>query len=203
LERANTVLGDRLFGEKVSYLDKENTAGADYMDIEGMVLDAAITQYEEKVKSHIDHGIDFNRFERMILLDTVDKKWTEHIDAMMQLRNGVSLRSYAQKNPIVEYKRESMEMFNQMVESINEHVVLFLFKVRFVNISANANPSRGFVNPTASTFRGPVAAPAAVGQNQVISTGTAGQYTNAQKTVGRNEPCPCGSGKKYKNCCGA
>jgi preprotein translocase subunit SecA len=203
LERANTVLSDRLFGEKVQYLDKENTAGADFIEIEGMVLDAAITQYEEKVKGYIDQGIDFHRFERVTLLDIVDKKWTEHIDAMMQLRNGVSLRSYGQKNPIVEYKRESMEMFNRMVESINEAAVIFLFKIKFINLN-NIIPARGFVSPTASTFKGPVAMPtqANAGQNQTVSTGKAGQFTNAEKQVGRNEPCPCGSGKKFKNCCG-
>jgi len=204
LERANTILGDRLFGEKVSYLDKENTLGADYVDVEGMVLDAAITQYEEKVNNYIQTGIDFNRFERIKLLDVVDKKWTEHIDAMVQLRNGVSLRSYGQKNPIVEYKRESMDMFNAMVEAINMEAVTFLFKVKFINLN-NIIPARGFTTPTASTFKGPVAAaaPNAPAVAQTVSTGKATSYTNNEKQVGRNEPCPCGSGKKYKNCCGA
>jgi preprotein translocase subunit SecA len=205
LERANTVLGDKLFGKKVEYLDKENTSGADFMEIEDMVLDAAVSQYEEKVKNIIEMGFDFAQLERNVLLSTVDNKWMSHIDEMVQLRNGISLRGYGQKNPIIEYRRESIEMFNEMVESINENAVLFLFKVQIEKKVAPQAPVRNCGAPTATAAPTNVMTsndPNRGNQSAVTSSAPTGAYTNAKKPVGRNDACPCGSGKKYKNCCG-
>ncbi|MCQ2382198.1 MAG: SEC-C domain-containing protein, partial [Clostridia bacterium] len=103
----------------------------------------------------------------------VDKKWVDHIDAMVNLRNGIGLRGYAGKDPLAEYRREAIGMFNQMIEAINSETAIFLFKVRI----ERKEPPR------------PTPAP-------VIA-----KDVNLKK-VGRNDPCPCGSGKKYKQCCG-
>ncbi|MBE7035052.1 MAG: preprotein translocase subunit SecA [Ruminococcaceae bacterium] len=120
--------------------------------------------------------------ERVVLLKTVDSKWMDHIDDMDQLRNGISLRAYAQRDPIIEYKFEGYNMFEEMIAAIREDTVKYLFHARL-----EAPPERKAVaEPT--------------------NAGLAGETTKkpAQKAekVGRNDPCPCGSGKKYKKCCG-
>jgi preprotein translocase subunit SecA len=204
LERANTVLSDKLFGEKVEYLDKENTYGADFNDINEMVLEAALAQYKAKVEKAKTINIDFHYFERSVLLSIVDNKWMDHINEMVQLRNGIGLRGFAQRDPIVEYKREAINMFNEMIESINEQAVTFLFKTKVENKRPPSDvPERKFTAPIA-VAQGPVAvatSSADAGTAPVAATEQT-SYTKTGRTVGRNEPCPCGSGKKYKNCCG-
>ena len=187
LEKANQVLSDKLFGKPVAYLDKENTEGADFGEIEGMVLEAVTAQYEEKIAKLKSGGFDFAQVERDILLSVVDQKWMEHIDAMVQLRNGIGLRGYGQKDPLIEYRRESIGMFNDMIEKINEQTCLFLFKIQ---IEKKERPAPVVRVPINLKPQGPVA------------SGPQGTVTHIKKEVGRNDPCPCGSGKKFKNCCG-
>ncbi len=138
-----------------------------------MVLDAVNEQYEEKITKLKAEGFNFDAFERDVLLSIVDRKWVDHIDAMVNLRNGIGLRGYGGKDPLAEYRREAIGMFNQMIDAINNETAIFLFKVRI----ERQEP--------------PKPAPATVMPKNV----------NLKK-VGRNDPCPCGSGKKYKNCCG-
>ncbi|MDR0462308.1 MAG: preprotein translocase subunit SecA [Christensenellaceae bacterium] len=204
LAKANEVLGSRLFGKKVEYLDKENTDNADYTEIEQMVYDAVIEQYEAKVKKITDDGFDFAGLERNVLLSVVDNKWMDHIDAMVQLRNGIGLRGYGQQNPLNEYRREAIDMFNLMVEAINEHAVLFLFKIQ-IEKQARPMPVRVHAKPVSdASAKGiaPTTDPLSTSKTPVATASATGSYTNTGKEVGRNEPCPCGSGKKYKNCCG-
>jgi preprotein translocase subunit SecA len=208
LERANEVLGSRLFGKKIEYLTKENTQGADYAEVEQMVLDAAIEQYEEKVATTSKDGMDFSEIERGFLLSVVDQKWMMHIDEMVHLRQGIGLRSYGQRDPLIEYRREAIEMFNNMVESINETAVLFLFKIERRAEKPKEMPFRkAAIDPVAVTRNsvplGVLAGSPLANQGQVVSNGAnTGSFVNSHKTVGRNEPCPCGSGKKFKSCCG-
>jgi len=204
LERANQVLGDKLFGKKVEYLDKENTDACDYTDVEAMVLEAAVSQYEEKVQKLKDDGFDFGELERNVLLSVVDNKWMDHIDAMVQLRNGINLRAHGQRNPLIEYRREAIDMFNSMVEAINEHAVLFLFKIQVQKQEKKPQPIRIHVQAVAATqgpapMQGPLQPQGPV---TASSSSPAGSYTNIRTATGRNLPCPCKSGKKFKNCCG-
>ncbi|MCL2846514.1 MAG: preprotein translocase subunit SecA [Firmicutes bacterium] len=193
LERANRVIGQQLFGKDVEYLDAENVEGADYTDIEAMVLDAVITQYEEKVVRLNEIGFDFAQLERDVLLSVVDSRWMDHIDAMVNLRNGIGLRGYGQKDPLVEYRRESIDMFNDMVEHINERAALFLFKIQIEKKEEKAVPFTR--QPTQLRGTRPDAAAKA--------TRPQGTYEKeTKKEIGRNDPCPCNSGKKYKSCCG-
>ena len=201
LERANQVLGQKLFGKETAYLDKDNTEGADYTDVEQMVLDAVIQQYEDKSKNLIAEGIPFDQIERDLLLRVVDGKWMNHIDAMVQLRQGIGLRGYGQKDPLIEYRRESGTMFNEMVESINEQASIFLFKVSV----EKTQPKPAVKKDTAPTIvpaeaKGPILPGMEQGP---VASRPQGTYTKIKKEVGRNDPCPCNSGKKYKNCCGA
>jgi preprotein translocase subunit SecA len=209
LNKANEVLGNRLFGKKVEYLDAENTAGADYRDIEQMVLDAVLEQYEEKHTRLAADGFDFAGLERHVLLSMVDNKWMDHIDAMVQLRNGIGLRGYAHQDPLVEYRREAIGMFNNMVEAINENAALFLFKIQIEKQEKPQEPVRTHSAPVEKVTVGPDAPPLPSqrgtdlpGPVVVNPTGPQTQYTNRHADVGRNAPCPCGSGKKYKQCCG-
>ena len=123
--------------------------------------------------------------ERIVTLRVVDEYWMDHIDAMSDLRQGIVLRAYGQTDPVVEYKREGFEMFEQMIESIREEIVRRLYLAQ--------------VRPQAELKREKVA--------KVTSEGGAGDKTVKKQPVvkkakvGRNDPCPCGSGKKYKNCC--
>lgn len=118
--------------------------------------------------------------ERMIILKTVDTKWMAHIDDMQELKRGINLRSYGQKNPVVEYRYEGFDMFDAMVESIREDTVRTLLTIR---IQREVPPQREQVfKPDAPNAGSPEA-------------------RSAAKKVGPNDPCPCGSGKKYKKCC--
>jgi preprotein translocase subunit SecA len=122
-------------------------------------------------------------FERFILLRAVDAKWMEHLDAMDQMRQGIGLRAYGNSDPLVEYKFEAHNMFQEMITSVYEDVVRYLFKLRLVQEQQPAVRVRQVVEN-----RGDEEAPA--------------QPVRVKQTIGRNDPCPCGSGKKYKRCCG-
>ena len=131
LEKANQVLSDKLFGTHTQYLDEENTDKANFNDIYEMVLDAVNEQYEEKITKLKAEGFNFDAFERDILLSVVDKKWVSHIDAMVNLRNGISLRGYGGKDPLFEYRREAIGMFNDMIESMKQR---FSFSKYVLNV---------------------------------------------------------------------
>jgi len=124
-------------------------------------------------------------FERIILLKNVDRLWMDHIDAMQELRNGIQLRAYAQHDPVLEYKHEGFEMFDAMISEIRESTVKMIYTV---HIRHEGEPKRERVaNATVASH----------GDQTVTKT----PVKKAAKP-GRNDPCPCGSGKKYKMCCG-
>ena len=132
-------------------------------------------------------GIDMREFERVVLLSAVDRRWMDHIDAMDQLREGIGLRAYGQRDPIVEYKHEGYAMFEEMTHLIQEDT---LRRLCF-----------------ATLVKQPPQPPKEEEQKLVASHGgesapSARQPVHADAKVGRNDPCPCGSGKKYKECCG-
>ena len=147
---------------------------------------AALELYSAKEADIADKGIDMREVERRVLLMCVDEKWMDHIDAMDQLRQGIGLRAYGQRDPVVEYKFEGYEMFEEMVHSIQEATVSALMRV-----SAERVPEKK-----------QVATPTAASHGDEEEPAKKRPAVAAQK-VGRNSPCPCGSGKKYKNCCGA
>ncbi len=138
--------------------------------------------YSEKEKMYGEKLM--REIERVALLRSVDSFWMEHIDAMEELKRGIGLRGYAQRNPVVEYRMEGFDMFDQMVASIREQTVKMMFTVKIKN---DAEPKREEVAK-------PVTAGAAGNEQK--------QPVKKAEKVGRNDPCPCGSGKKYKKCCG-
>ncbi|MDO4173828.1 MAG: preprotein translocase subunit SecA [Eubacteriales bacterium] len=146
------------------------------------ICDLAHAVYAQK-EAEVTPDI-MRELERVVLLRNVDEKWMEHIDAMTELRNGVRLRAYAQHDPVVEYKREGSDMYDQMIAMIREDTVRMMYLAR---VRVKEPPKR---------------------EKVAEETGTSGDETvkktpqKAVKKPGRNDPCPCGSGKKYKKCCG-
>jgi len=120
--------------------------------------------------------------ERVILLRTVDEHWMEHIDAMDQLKQGIGLRSYAQSDPVYAYTSEGFEMFDAMVAEIREQTVRRLYQMQVTGGPLRRVQLAKPIEPKAE--------------------GSSATFSRGEKKVGRNDPCPCGSGKKYKNCCG-
>ena len=155
----------------------------DHMTVESLtesIYELALKQYAEKEEMF---GENIREIERIILLQIVDAKWMDHIDSMEQLRQGINLRAYAQKDPVVEYKFEAMDMFEEMTASIKEDTVRYLFHIV----------------PQTHIERQQVAKPVA---ENLGGDGTLKKAPVKNKAkVGRNDPCPCGSGKKYKHCC--
>lgn len=148
-----------------------------------ILYEKAVQRYNEQEEAF---GSEIMRLlERRILLKNVDEKWMDHIDAMEQLKYGIGLRAYGQKDPIVEYRMEGSEMFEEMIRSIQEDSIKELMHIKKENIVVQ---------------RTQVAQPieARHGEEPVKTP-----KKRAADKVGRNDPCPCGSGKKYKKCCGA
>ncbi len=146
------------------------------------VTEALMNRMEERYAAREEQFTPeiMRELERVVLLKNVDMKWMDHIDAMSDLKQGIYLRSYAQHDPVVEYRIEGFDMFDQMIEAIREDTVKMLLTVR-----VQARPQRE-----------QVAVPA-----EDAGDGSVSQIVTKKK-VGRNDPCPCGSGKKYKHCCG-
>ena len=157
------------------------TMGED--ELTELFFNAAVTTYERKEEA-VTSPI-MRELERVVLLRVVDEYWMDHIDAMQELRQGIRLRAYAQVNPIDAYKKESLEMFEEMISAIQDETVRRIFSAR---IKSEAEVKRERV------AEGIVATTAGDGSVKK-------QPRKVQK-IGRNDPCPCGSGKKYKQCCG-
>jgi preprotein translocase subunit SecA len=151
-------------------------------DITEEIISKGKSLYEAKEE---EFGEELMReLERRVLLRNVDEKWMDHIDAMEQLKYGVGLRAYGQHDPVVEYKRESFDMFEDMITSIQQDTVKMLLHVRKQNVVVE---------------REQVAKPTRASHGE---DGVKKPIKRDSVKVGRNDPCPCGSGKKYKNCCG-
>ncbi len=152
------------------------------------ITDLVLEKYKQKEE---EIGAEqLRELERIILLRTVDAKWMDHLDAMDQLKEAVRLEAYAQRDPVVEFKYESYDVFNAMTADIAETVVRTLLHVH----KRNENMQR--VNLVKTMITNLNAAQNAGGDDK------AKPKVNSTKKVGRNDPCPCGSGKKYKQCCG-
>ncbi|MBQ4145196.1 MAG: SEC-C domain-containing protein, partial [Clostridia bacterium] len=144
------------------------------------LIEVIYSKYAEKEN---EFGENMREIERVLLLRVVDQKWMAHIDNMEQLRQGINLRAYAQRDPVVEYKFEAMDMFEEMIASIKEETVKLLFHVV----------------PQTKIERTQVAKPVAenLGGDGTVKK----QPVRRTANIGRNDLCPCGSGKKYKHCC--
>ena len=142
----------------------------------------AVEHYKQREEAI---GPDLMReLENLVMLKVVDNHWMEHLDAMDMLREGVGLRAYGQKDPLVEYKFEAYDMFEAMIDAIQDDVVRYIYRV---NVITQPKVEDHLENAS---------------MNNPAGDDGPQQPTVKKDEIGRNEPCPCGSGKKYKNCCG-
>jgi preprotein translocase subunit SecA len=164
------------------YIPEDEIYDLDKEVLRNKILEAAHKAYALKEEENGEENM--REAERVILLRVVDQKWMDHIDAMDQLRQGIGLRAYGQRDPVIEYQMEGFEMFEEMIRSIQEETVRILYNIR---IEARAPQRERVAKPTRA------------------SHGDSGPKKPVVKgnKVGRNDPCPCGSGLKYKRCCGA
>ena len=169
------------------------------------IIDAARKQYEDKIA--IVEAQQMRHYERAIMLQSLDTHWREHLAALDHLRQGIHLRGYAQKNPTQEYKREAFELFSIMLESIKADVTKFLMVMQFRNAQDLASVEereapRNVQYQHADFPAGAGAAPEAEAEGDVAVAERPRPFVRGAEKVGRNDPCPCGSGKKYKHCHG-
>jgi preprotein translocase subunit SecA len=207
------------FALKVELVDwVTHDQNADPEAIRAHVLEAADTAYEAKVEQ-IGAPV-MRHFEKAVMLQQLDIAWKEHLAAMDYLRQGIHLRGYAQKNPEQEYKREAFDMFGQMLDRVKHDVISIVSRVKIRTEEEVEALERQRREAAAAKMQlqhaqaqsamaggeapaGPVADPLAGGRAAAGSAGPAPEpFVRDEKKVGRNEPCPCGSGKKYKHCHG-
>ena len=185
-------------------MDIRNTFGIDMADfikehsnnskaIIEKLQETALANYEEKEKDIGDQQL--RELERVVMLKVVDQKWMDHIDAMEELKNGIGLRAYGQQDPVVKYRIEGMDMFDEMVLDIKHDVVKLLMNLRKQE-EVKREEAAQITGAALQTING------LDSDQQQVKSEINKTVVNQGPKVGRNDPCPCGSGKKYKNCCG-
>ena len=179
-----------IFGIDIQEFIKENSKNAE--KIIEKLQEVALDKYAEKEK---EIGSDeLRELERVVMLKVVDQKWMDHIDAMDELKNGIGLRAYGQQDPVVKYRIEGMDMFDEMVNDIKHDVVKLL-----MNLRKQEEVRR---EEAAKITGAALQALNSLDKGQQMKSEVNKTVVNQGPKVGRNDPCPCGSGKKYKNCCG-
>lgn len=181
LEPLNKALEDKLLDKGTNFVTKDLVEDCTVEQVTEKVFEHILSTYEKKIEEIKKFGLDFSIIERDRLLRVVDKFWTDHIDAMNTLRNEIGILAYGQKDPIVAYKNQGFEMFDKMIQDIREYTASSLYRTK---VQIKLQP----VMP-----KGPVA----------MGNTNKSESLNQKRSshIGRNDLCPCGSGKKYKNCC--
>lgn len=175
----NKALEEKLLPEESNVVTLKLADYGDINLIKKEVLDCAYKAYDKKIEEAKEQGIDFAEVERVVMLRCVDRNWIEHIDAMNTLRQGIGLRAYGHRDPVISYQQEGFEMFDHMIETIQEQTVTTLFKGIFKKQITHERKK----------------AELSTNEDKVQTV------RNKGDKIGRNDLCPCGSGKKYKNCC--
>jgi len=203
-----------MFGVEAEAIPVSAMEGQKPDEIHDTIWDVVKARYEEKEKL-VDPAI-FRRVERDIMLQIVDSQWKDHLYSLDHLKEGIGLRGYGQRDPLVEYKRESFALFQAMKDRIEEEVVRYLWRLRPVVQDERATMRQPVVRRAApiSLNEAREAVPAFAGAAAAVGTAPRPARTGGDDAavrtvrrempkVGRNDPCPCGSGKKYKKCHGA
>ena len=179
IDKLNKNLEIRCLPVGSQFVTRQMAVNLDEAAFEQKVNDEVVRCYEEKIERYREMGIDFYEVERVILLKIVDQKWIDHIDAMDQLRRGISLRAYGQQDPVIAYKKEGFEMFDYMTARIQEDTAKTLLKIEIKKVPEvrSQMPAKMVTNEPSAPVK-------------------------TSRKPGPNDPCPCGSGLKYKKCCG-
>ncbi len=172
----------------------------DSEDVLELVVNRANEVFQDKIK---DVGTEqFTPFMRMVLLQSIDTHWREHLSALDYLRQGIHLRGYAQKQPKQEYKREAFELFGQLLDLVKNEVTRILMTVE-IQSGEQLEQAASKIEEQAEDLKNiTYTSPTETGEEEVVSQGSEPQVLKGVPAPGRNEPCPCGSGKKYKHCHG-
>ena len=182
LEALNSAIEMKLLPKDSNFITKEKAENWDFEYLIEKLTEETINVYEAKIARYNEEGVNFSEVERIVLLKNIDSKWIDHIDAMDQLRKGISLRGYGNVDPVLEYKKEGYEMFEDLTASIQDDTVTLLLKAELRRVPQEQKEE-----------------PKNLATNQ---EGAAPVIRKAKQNIGRNDPCPCGSGKKYTHCCG-
>ncbi len=180
LQELNDALEDRLIPKGTNMANEDFVEDCEVDDVYDKILKKVYERYDNVIEQARELNFDFSRLERYFLLRVVDVLWMDHIDTMEILKKEIGLQAYGGHDPLVEYKREGHQMFSAMIKKLREDTCTFLLNVK-------------------------IEKPPQMQQKQTVQTQTNEKTQKTAKTskvVGRNDPCPCGSGKKYKNCCG-
>ena len=160
-------------------LTAENVGKKSQDELVQDIMNTVKDLYAQRTLYFAEQGLDFGEIERMLLLQIIDTAWKQNLYELDQLQNSVSLRGYAQKDPLIEYQKESYKLYSAMMNRIRDLMVSYIFRLQL---------------PPRRT---------AAERAQAAAAKNPDQSAPVQKHIGRNDPCPCGSGKKYKKCCGA
>ena len=221
----NDALVQKVYPDECEFvITREMLEKWDYEHALNKISKEVIKAYEKKIeniRNDTNGQVDYYQIERNELLRGVDRNWIDHIDAMDQLRKGIGLRGYAQQDPVISYKQEGYQMFEEMIERIRTVTISRLLKGRIVRIqqgrqipiqrmpAPESASGQSETKPSESSERPANTSAPAIGDAPKSPTdlmanigGKAQPKVNSKSAkVGRNDPCPCGSGKKYKDCC--
>ena len=190
IEAYNNDLEKRLLDVDTNFIKLDVISDYTSEEIAEAITKRAFKRYEERKAEYEKQGINFEAIERDVLLKILDRKWIDHIDDMDSLRTGIGLRGYGNKNPITVYQAEGFDMFDEMITSVRRDVANFMLGIR-IKVGMTPEQLVRMRQAKASSLR------ASGGDGS-----TPAPVKKQEKQIGRNDPCPCGSGKKYKNCCG-
>ena len=191
VEALNTEITNEFGLEMYDFIkEHENDSNAIIEELEKQAIDKYQIKEEEITSERM------RELERVVMLKVVDEKWMNHIDNMDELKNGIGLRAYGQQDPVVKYRMEGMDMFDEMIANIKVDVVKILMNIRKQNGEVKRQEAAKITGAALEAIE-------SVDGGKKINTPENNQtVVNEGPKVGRNDPCPCGSGKKYKNCCG-
>ncbi len=190
--KINQELERGLLEKDGNVITEEFCEGFDQQDLEEAVLKLVRKRYDERMVEAGKFNIDFEKVERFVLLKVVDSNWINHIDDMQTMKNEIFARGFGNQDPVLAYKKESYEMFDEMIEKIRETLVIILLNTKIEVKQPTPQPQPQKM--TEAKVYDPQKRPEEIKKQVTVK--------NTEKKVGRNDPCPCGSGKKYKNCCG-
>ena len=163
--------------------NKDNTADKETAQLINEILEIVKQLYHERSDFFLQQGVNFAELERMLLLQIIDNAWKQNLYELDQLQNSVSLRGYAQKDPLIEYQKEASKLYEAMMNKIRDLMVGYIFRLQLPPVRQAVSAKKQATKTNSSE------------KDQ--------QESSSLRKIGRNDPCPCGSGKKYKKCCGA
>ncbi len=196
LSKINADLERGLIEKGTGLITEKFVEDCDVADVEEKILQVVKKRYEGQIEYAKQMGVDFANVERFVMLKVVDSNWMNHIDDMQIMKNEIFSRGFGNQDPVLAYKKDGYELFEKMIAQIRETVCMILLSIKIQVEQRPEKVQRPTFTPIARKEELPSNKPKP--QKPVVQK----TVVNSGPKVGRNEPCPCGSGKKYKNCCG-